>query len=758
MLQYQWNSITIKTNKQANSMIELFHQINPKVGAFDTETTGLHIVKDKPFLFQFGFLDEEHRTGYTYAVDIERQPELAKAVITEWHKLAANLDLYLGHNVGYDLHMLTNIDKAYSEPNISDTMAWIRHAHDALTPLNGGPPLALKEYAARYITPSAKAHEKLLDKEKTDLAKMYNNRLKDRLSVLGKPPEKYGFKSYTLSVIHEIFKDPIMEASDLEEPVKSIYLEWLHNDVPLYIQPKVTTLVESDMIPYHKLNRDRVIEYSHMDIVLTLEVYLKTKPVVEARGTYAGIEVENNLIYPLVRMERVGFPIDKPYLEESRLRLKEYIKTTREKLYNLAGQEFKIGQHAFVKSLLADNFNLDVPSTGNDVLGDVVAHLKITEPNHPAIEFIDTIQELRTLEKWYSAYILRFQKSLANCDRIYPTINSVGTVSGRCTSDWQQMPKDAIVDSEGNELFSPRRIVRCSLVSIDFSQVELRVQALYTILVGDPDLNLLRAYSPYKCYKIVDDGSVGCGLNQYHAEPYDYKNPKHVTAWAETDSEGKSIWLQEEDNTPWQAVDLHSKTTELATGLTKADPEFKSLRSKIGKRVNFAKNYGAQRAKIRTMFPDKTEEEIDRINDAYYKAFPGVKTYHSYCYERGYNFDHTANLYGIKYYGLTGHKLINTLVQGSAAYYLKEKIVAIDKFIRDNKLKTQLMFQIHDELLFIVPPEEVEYVYKFKAIMEDTGGWYVPIVAEIDASNTTWADKKPMDNIEQIRKVLTGEV
>ena len=396
--------------------------------------------------------------------------------------------------------------------------------------------------------------------------------------------------------------------------------------------------------------------------------------------------------------------------------------------------------------MLSDDFNLDVPSTGNDVLGDVVANLKINDPNHPAIEFIDLIQELRTLEKWYSAYILRFQKSLNNCDRIYPTINSVGTVSGRCTSDWQQMPKEAILDTQGNELFSPRKIVRCKLVSIDFSQVELRVQALYTILVKDPDLNMLRAYSPYKCYK----------SNNGQKLPYDCFNPIHVGLWDEKDSEGNSVWKHEEDDQPWEPVDLHGKTTEMATGLTPADPEFKKLRTLIGKKVNFAKNYGAQRGKIRTMFPDKTEEEIDKINGAYYAAFPGVKTYHNYCYERANSYDHTANLFGIKYYGLSGHKLINTLVQGSAAYYLKEKILAIDKYIRDKKLKTQLMFQIHDELLFIVPPEEAEEIYKIKAIMEDTHGWYIPIVAEVDASNTTWAEKKPMDNIEQIKQILGG--
>lgn len=744
MYQYKWISTTITTNVQANAMLQLVKGVVPKIGAFDTETTGLHITQDKPFLFQFGFLDEVHKTGYTYAVDLERQPELARQVIKAWHTVAKQLDIYLGHNVGYDLHMLQNIGLPYEESNISDTMAWIRHAHDALTPANGGPPLSLKDYSARYISADAKFHEQTLARERTEIAKMYNNRLKERLKVLGVPPEKYGYKSYTLSVIHEMFKDPIIEAEDLAPDVKKIYLQWFNEDLPEYLQNKVTALVESDMIPYNLLNREVLTTYAHMDIQLTLEVYLKTRAAVEARQGMRGIQVENDLIYPLVRMERVGFPIDKEYLEASRIRLKEYIKVVRQKLYDMAGTEFQIGQHAMVKSLLANDFNLEVESTGNDVLGDRVAQLKISEPNHPAIAFIDLIQELRTLEKWYSAYILRFQKSLSNCDRIYPTINSVGTVSGRCTSDWQQMPKDAIVDCDGNELFSPRKIVRCKLVSIDFSQVELRVQALYTILVQDPDLNMLRAYSPYKCYKMIGDKRI----------EYDYANPIHVGLWDEKDAEGHSVWKHIEDDQPWEAVDLHGKTTEMATGLTKADPEFKSLRSKIGKRVNFAKNYGAQRGKIRTMFPDKTEEEITKINDAYYNAFPGVKTYHSYCYERASNYDHTTNLFGVSYWGLSGHKLINTLVQGSAAYYLKEKIVAIDKYIRDKNLKSKLMFQIHDELLFIVPTEEAEEVFNFKAIMEDTHGWYIPIIAEIDASNTTWAEKQPMDSIDQIKEIL----
>lgn len=734
MLQYQWDLQTIKTNQQANAMINLFNEIKPEVGAFDTETTGLHITNDTPFLFQFGFIHPTEPKGYTFVVDLEKQPELSKAVIKEWHKLAKTLKLYLGHNVKFDLHMLNNINLPYEEPNISDTMFWVRHAHNALTQANGGPPLALKEYAARYILASAKEHDKLLQLERSQIAKELNLKLKKRLSSCGMPDPKYNAKSYTLTVIQDIFKDPIIELEDLQEPVKTVYTRWLHEDVPVFLQNKITALVESDMIPYNKLNRENLIKYAHYDIVFTIETYINTKPSVEARNTYEGIRIEEGLIYPLVRMERSGFNIDTEYLENARIKLKEYIKKKRQHLYEITGQEFTIGQHALVKDILQNDFNCVIDSTGSEVLDRVLAQLIINDPENQAIDVIKTIQELRTLEKWYSAYILRFIKDLKDNNKLYPTINSVGTVSGRASSDWQQMPKDTIFDDEGNEIFSPRKIVKDKLVTIDFSQVELRIQALYTILTGYPDLNLCRAYMPYKCHKA--DGT-----------PFDFKNPNDIRNFS------KFKWYHDEDNSEWEPVDVHAATT-VAAGISRDDPNFKKYRTAIGKKVNFAKNYGAKYDKIRTMFPDKTAEECHKIDDAYYTAFPGVKYYHSYCYERGNSYASTKNLYGIQYYGVNGHKLINMLVQGSAAYYLKEKIKQIDEYIIQHNLKTKMIFQVHDELIFEITEDELPYAYVFKEIMEDCGDWYIPIIAEIDATKTNWAEKKPIKSLEHLKEVM----
>ena len=141
------------------------------------------------------------------------------------------------------------------------------------------------------------------------------------------------------------------------------------------------------------------------------------------------------------------------------------------------------------------------------------------------------------------------------------------------------------------------------------------------------------------------------------------------------------------------------------------------------------------------MFPDRTPEEIRRIDEAYYKAFPGVKTYHNYCFERADWYEYTPNMFGVRYYGANGHKLRNLLVQGSAAHFLKYKICDIDKFIQDNNLKTRIQMQIHDELVFEIPKEELWVIPKIKSIMEDWDDAIVPLIAEVEISNTTWAAK-----------------
>lgn len=736
MLKYKWDSLTISTHDDFQRLQNIVDEIKPEIGAVDTETDGLHIINNKPFVVQFGFIDEAKMRGFTFAVDLENTTSLAKEVLEYWHTIASTLQYYMGHNIKFDLHMLTNIGFPYTEDNLTDTMFWIRYGHDALHPEEGGPPMGLKEYATRYIDHTAKLHEHKLSQERTSIAKRYNNRLREMLNKSNaKLPKGNNAKSFTLKVINDLFKDCIFEIEDLPEDIKEVYLEWM-NSLPLYLQHKVQALVESDMIRYNDLNRENLIKYAHYDIIYTLEIYESLKHIVKHRKQEQGILIENKCIIPWYSMERYGFLADKEYLETSRLKLKEYIKERRKIFYNLAGTEIAVGQHAAIKKILEEQFDLKVKSTGNEALNLLKNKL---DENSEAKKFIDVLQELRTLEKWYSAYIIRFQNELHFNNRLYTTINQVGTVSGRVTSDFQQFPKKAIKTINDEELFHPRRIVKTNtaIVYLDYSQIELRFQALYTILIGHPDYNMCRAYMPFEC--VTRNGIL-----------FDYNNPTHIKNW------NKEWFHKENPSEPWEPVDVHGATTTAATGLTPADPEFATLRSTIGKRVNFAKNYGAELHRIRQMFPDKTEEECIRINDAYYKAFPGIKTYHTYCSQQAALYSHTKNLFGISYYNVSGHKLKNLLIQGSAAYFLKLKIIELYNFIKENKYKSKLQMQIHDELSWEYDPQDPpEVFFKFKEIMETWKASKIPIVADMEATNSTWADKKEVNTIEELKEIIS---
>jgi DNA polymerase-1 len=739
----EWNMVTIRTNQQANDMLKQLDSIQPTIGAFDTETDGLHIINSKPFLFQFGYLHPTEHIGYTYVVDIQKQPELSRAVINEWHKRVAAFKLYLAHNCKFDLHMLTNNGTPYIVENVSDTMFYIRYAHDALTHANGGPPMKLKDYAAKYISSDAKSHDKLIQAERTAIAKMLNSKLKERLRLCGAPPAEYKAKSYTIGVIAQILNDPIADKNNFPDArTQQAYDDWLHLDVPTQIREQVVGLVESDMIPYTMCNREVVIKYGHYDIVWVLEIYESLVPILDARDNWKGVEFEQSLVFPLYEMERCGFNADVSYLQQARIDVKEYIKTQREKLYNFAGEKISIAQHARVLQLLQDK-GVNIDSTRDDVMSKVKADLKRTEPDNECINIISLIQELRTLEKWYSVYIMRFVKDLKNTSRLYTTINQVGTVSGRVTSDFQQFPKQGIVADDGRVLFHPRQLIKVdgdkynAIVYLDYSQIELRFQAFYTILVGHPDLNLCRAYMPYQCHR--QDGTL-----------FDYTKREHI----QTAYDGS--WYRDEDNEAWVPTDVHGATTKAAFGIDESDPRFHDLRY-IGKRVNFAKNYGAQFRKIWEMFPEYDAETARRIDNAYYTAFPGVKKYHDYCYQRAEISSNTQNLFGIRYYGVSGHKLVNMLVQGSAAFYLKWKIRQLYDYSKTHNLKTKWQMQIHDELSWSFCPEDgVETLFEFKRIMEDWEDGQVPVVADMEITTTTWAEKEEVNSIETARQLITN--
>ena len=729
MLDYRVISKNINTEEDMYDMVALYKKHSPTYTAFDTETTGLHIISDVPFLFQFGWIQD--KTIYTFVIDLELNEIISKRTINIWNNLAKDAKYLAGHNIGYDLHMLENINMPYSHINTIDTMTCIRLAHDNIPTRHGGVNLGLKNYAHRYIDRSAKAHDKLLQRERSAIAKDLNKRLQDRFKATSKEtiPEEYN--SWTVKAIQDITKDTLFLATDLHHlELTQAYQLWLDEDLPAQISQVVQGRVRTKDVPYNILNRKNITDYGHYDIVWTLAVLVKTLPIIEQRENLPALKIERDLISVFHDMERVGFDADQVYLSEAKEVLRDYIIKRRTDLLRLTQIDFSISQYLVIKDILNDKYKLGVESTGADVLDSILLDL---DNNSEPFEFITIIQELRTLEKWYSTYLIKLEHDLIKSDKLYTEINSVGTASLRVTSDFQQFPTGAIFNSEGEELFNPRRIIKVppgdkDIFYMDYSQIELRIQAMYTILLENPDMNLCRAYMPYKCYRLNE-------LND--TEEFNPNDPTHIKAW-------QGEWFHNEDDKPWHPIDLHGATTKAAFDIDEDHPDFKKLRS-IGKRINFAKNYGATikvtRKIVHQIIPDATEEEIQKIDGAYYKAFPGIRTYQDYCYKLANHQSYATNLLGPKYWNVNGHKLINMLIQGAGAVFLKLKMIDLHKYLED--YHTEMQMNIHDEISFIYDHRDpIEIFKEIKAIMEVWDDAPVPIVADVERTTTYWSEKE----------------
>lgn len=723
MLKWKHKTL-VKGLSFSNEVTQLFlsDKDNIIAAGFDTETTGLHIIIDRPFLFQFGWCTDTH--GYTFAVDLEADEAYGKEVIAEWHELAKTAPIYLGYNTKFDMHMLKNIGVPYKNRNLSDVQYWVRAASDAIPEDRGGTPSGLKPFATRYVSRDARDMDKQIQIERSEIAKRYNKIL----------VQYTGMKKGELD---EFFKDKTNTFSELTANARAGFEYWREHCLPEYLH-EIERTVETDDIRYTDVNRDTVIYYGHLDIVWTLEAYIVAKRIVKVRGNLKAVRIEEAQIYPLLRLERVGLRADINYLYESRARVRTYLRQRRQDLCMLYGGEIKVTQRDKIKEYITNRgFKLD--GTTGDELKLLVDKLKAEVPGHDMIEFIETVLELRTLEKYNSTYIARMiNEYVPETGRIYSQMNQTGAVSGRFSCNMQQQPKDPIKTKDGVELFHPRRAILATddehdaMVFLDFSAEELRLQAVYTILVSGGDLNLCRAYSPFKCH--TEEG--------VHYDPFNQEHVDNSYTWD---------WFQDEDDQPWTPTDLHSATTKMC--FPEVDPEadpaaFHRLRY-VGKRTNFAKTYGATYTCIRDMFPEFSEEKCHEIDESYYKTFPGIKDYQNWVYAQSSREPYLENLFGIRYYGCDGRHLINYLIQGSGAYVLKTKLVEVDEYLIKNGYKSKMALSIHDEIVFYKHKDDpADLFFAIKDILQTHPGLPIKLVSDMEVATTNWAEKYEVERIE----------
>lgn len=271
--------------------------------------------------------------------------------------------------------------------------------------------------------------------------------------------------------------------------------------------------------------------------------------------------------------------------------------------------------------------------------------------------------------------------------------------------------------------------------------MELRVQAYYTILHGsEPDLAMCRAYMPYKCVRIVEDGDIGCGLAQYSFEEFDYTNPEELKNFS-----SYKWYLKEDTNVEWTPTDLHSETTRHAfPNLDTSSDEFKKKR-KLGKRANFLKVYqGGVDALQSSLDIDRSTAEA--LDQAFYKAFPRIRDYQDWVVEHLSQYGYVENLYGRRYYMDNSkwfYRGCNYLIQGTCADMVKLFEINVHKYLKENNLKSKMVLPIHDEIMLLVHKDEMFVIKEVKRIMEDVTDVIknIPMISEPEISYTTWAEK-----------------
>ena len=407
-------------------------------------------------------------------------------------------------------------------------------------------------------------------------------------------------------------------------------------------------------------------------LVETLRHELEMREELDLFNTY-----ELPLVPVLARMEHAGIGVDRAYLEEMGADLRERLAALEKKLHELAGEPFNVNSTDQLRAILFDQLQLPIlkktstgkPSTDASVLKKL---------DHPLVE---ALLEYRELEKLRSTYVDGYLPLVDPDGRIRTRFNQMAATTGRLSSDspnLQNIPvrsesgrtiRRAFIAGEGNEF----------LVA-DYSQIELRVLAHMS---GDPFL-----------------------IEAFQA-----------------------------------GLDIHTATASRVWGVP--TDEVTANQRRTAKMINFGLLYGMEAFGLADRLGISRDDAKEHI-DAYFSQFTDVKEYMQSVVTLARNQGYTTTLFGRRRYlpelksdnfriRQMGERMaLNAPVQGTAADIIKAAMIELDATLRDEKLATTLLLQIHDELILEVPEEEKVVAEKLVIeTMEGVTGLEVPLKVDI---------------------------
>lgn len=399
------------------------------------------------------------------------------------------------------------------------------------------------------------------------------------------------------------------------------------------------------------------------------------------------IEIEMPLISVLAEMELRGVAIDTDYLRQLSIHLNDQLRRLEQEIYQLAGHEFNIGSPKQLQTVLFEERQIPVgkkTKTGFSTDADTLESLASSHP------IVAQILEWRELSKLKSTYADALPKLInPKTGRIHTSLNQAVTTTGRLSSSEPNLQNIPIRTGLGREIRKGFVATNDNLLlSIDYSQIELRIMAHVT---GDEEL--VRAFTARE--------------------------------------------------------DIHTHTASTLFGIPESEVD--SDKRRVAKTVNFAVIYGMSDFGLARELGIPTREAKEFI-DRYFTRFPGVRNYTEETLEFAREKGYVTTLLGRRRYIpeiLSGNRnfrmfaersAVNMPIQGTAADMMKLAMIAVDEAIEKAGFKTQMVLQVHDELVFEMPPDEQEQVVPLvKNLMETAFEISVPVLVEVKVGKN-WAE------------------
>lgn len=500
----------------------------------------------------------------------------------------------------------------------------------------------------------------------------YGYNLKEQLNLLA--GENIGLRGNLLdiSLMHYLINP---EKSHKPEILAKSYLDV---DMDVDIEEKQEEPVSLFDEPAEDDGRDAV-----RDAAAAVLTGLKVRKELEDNSlSHLYSDIEEPLMLVLAKMERDGVKVDLRQLDEFAAGLRKEMNEREARIREMADEpELNISSPKQVGEVLFDKLALDpkAKKTGRGSYPTDEATLMALEDKHP---IIDEILEFRAVKKLLSTYIEPFPSFVSPSDgRVHTTFNQALTATGRLSSSNPNLQNIPIRTERGKEIRKafvagePDGVI----VSADYSQIELRIMAHIS-----QDQHLIQAFR-----------------------------------------EGR---------------DIHSATAEKIFGIS--HDEVTPDQRRIAKTANFGIMYGissfglAQRLGI-------SRTEAKKLIDDYFAAFPAIRSFIDDTVASARENGYVETLFGRRRYlpdissrnatvrALAERTAVNAPIQGTAADIIKMAMINVDRKMREAGLKSRMVLQIHDELLFDTVHDEIDTLMSIvKEQMEHVTELSVPLTVE----------------------------